>query len=64
MMLKWIHRKLEICCVSVIRRCHQDARRKGYNMVAPDWVDPWWFRYVSKAESMLRKFIVRQTRSK
>ena len=45
-----INFKAERMCMYNIRNMHLDARSKGFNMVAPDWKDPWWFKWASKLE--------------
>lgn len=46
----WAERK----CAGVISDMHKDAKSKGYNLFAPDWKDPWWFKWMSKLERYTR----------
>ena len=40
----------ERICIREFVRMHRDAERRGYNLCAPDYKQPWWFTLASKVE--------------
>lgn len=52
-----INFKAERICVKELTKAHKDAKKKGYNLIAPDYQIPWWFSLVSKLEWLTRSKI-------
>ena len=49
----WAERK----CILVIKNMHEDARKKGYNLSAPNYQPVWWFKWASKIEGWTRRSV-------